>query len=221
MGLNLKSTQKSLLKEGNNLSITETLHVAETEEATLKQVEVIQNTQSASQIPEEKTQDTHAIKAGREYYNNSYFCEKGHYRGECPAKGKTCRKCQRTGHFAVACRTRDMKASTRKRDGPPRPTKTPRNRNTHNITTPSNEEDNHLPTEAYFYTISGPKIAKSHNPADAREAYAELRVGNKMSQIEINAKVDTDAMSNLIPWECFKQLNHVHLPDTLIRLFAN
>ena len=73
-GLNLKSTQKSLLKEGNNLSIAEALHVAETKEATLKQVEAIQNTQSEPQIPEEKTQDAHAIKAGREYYNNSYFC---------------------------------------------------------------------------------------------------------------------------------------------------
>ena len=50
--------------------------------------------------------------------------------------------------------------------------------------------------------------------------YAELSVGNKMSQIEINAKVDTGAMSNLIPWECFKQLKYVHLRDTPIRLFA-
>ena len=155
-GLNLKFTQKSLLKEGNNLSIAEALHVTETEEATLKQVEAIQNTQSALQIPEEKTQDAHAIKAGREYYNNSYFCGKGHYRDKCPAKGKSCGKCWRTGHFAVTCRTRDMKASTRKRDGPPRSTKTRRNRNAHNITTPSNEEDNHSPTEAYFHTISGP-----------------------------------------------------------------
>ena len=41
-----------------------------------------------------------------------------------------------------------------------------------------------------------------------------------MSKIEINAKVDTSAMSNLIPWECFKQLKHVHFRDTPIRLFA-
>ena len=53
-GLNLKSTQKSLLKEGNNLSIAEALHVTETEKATLKQMEAIQNTLSAPQIPEEK-----------------------------------------------------------------------------------------------------------------------------------------------------------------------
>ena len=41
-----------------------------------------------------------------------------------------------------------------------------------------------------------------------------------MSQIEINVKVDTGAMSNLIPWECFKQLKHVHFQDTPIRLFV-
>ena len=181
-GLNLKSTRKSLLKEGNNLSIAEALNVTKTEEATLKQLEAIQNTQSVPQIPKKKTQDAHAIKAGREFYNNCYFCGKGHYRGKCPAKGKTCWKCQRTGNFVVACLTRDMKGSTRKRDGPPRSTKTPRNRNTHNITTPSDDEDDHLPTVAYFHTLSRPKIAKSHTPADAREAYAELRVGNKMSQ---------------------------------------
>ena len=52
--LNLKSTQKSFLKERNNLSIAEALHVAETDEATLKQVKAMQNTQSALQIPEEK-----------------------------------------------------------------------------------------------------------------------------------------------------------------------
>ena len=27
-------------------------------------------------------------------------------------------------------------------------------------------------------------------------------------------------MNNIIPWECFKQLKHVHLRDTAIRLFA-
>ena len=132
-------------------------------------MEAIQNTQSAPQIPEEKTKDTHAIKAGRVYYNNCYFCGKGHLRGECPAKGKTCGKCRRTGHFAVACRTRDTKDSTHKQDGPPRSTKTPKSRNTHNITTPSDKEGNHSPTEAYFHTISGSKMAKSHNPADTRE----------------------------------------------------
>ena len=41
-----------------------------------------------------------------------------------------------------------------------------------------------------------------------------------MSQVEINAKVDAGAMSNLIPWECFKQLKHIPLRDTPIRLLA-
>lgn len=198
-GLNNKSTQKSLLKEGYNLNIAEALHVAETEEATLKQVEAIQNTHSVPQFSEEKPQDAHAIKAGKEYYNKCYFCGKSHYRGECPAKGKTCGKCRKTRHFAVACRTRDTKDSTWKQDRPPRATRNPRNRNAHNITMQSDEEDDHSPTEVYFHTISGPKITKSHVPADAREAYADLRIGNKKSQIKINAKVDTEAMSNLIP----------------------
>ena len=123
----------------------------------------MQNAQSAPQIPERKTQDV--IKGGRECYNNCYFCGKGYYRGDCPAKGKTCRKYRRTGHFAAACNTRDMKAFTRKRDEPSGSTKTPRNRNVHNITTPSDEEDDYSPTEVYFHTISGPKIAKSHTPA--------------------------------------------------------
>lgn len=33
-------------------------------------------------------------------------CDRNHERNKCPAKNATCRRCNKTGHFAVVCRTR-------------------------------------------------------------------------------------------------------------------
>lgn len=98
-GIYLKSAQKSLIKEGNDLTIAKALRIVETEEVTCKQVEAIR-------IPVEES-STHAIQAkNNKKPTQCGYCGKGHPRGECPAKGKSCMRCNKKGHFANVCRSK-------------------------------------------------------------------------------------------------------------------
>ncbi len=44
-------------------------------------------------------------------------CARVHEYGACPARGKRCRKCNKTGHFEVACKTKSVKEVTCDRKG--------------------------------------------------------------------------------------------------------
>lgn len=58
-----------------------------------------------------ETMTMHAIK-----YKSTRKCRHSgmdHDVGQCPAKGKTCMKCKKIGHFAHACLSREKRTETR------------------------------------------------------------------------------------------------------------
>ncbi|XP_070549173.1 uncharacterized protein [Ptychodera flava] len=44
-------------------------------------------------------------------------CGRKHEKGDCPAKGKQCNKCKKTGHFAAVCRSKGVKEVTTAESG--------------------------------------------------------------------------------------------------------
>ena len=54
----------------------------------------------------------------------------------------------------------------------------------------------------YFHSVQ-------NLPPNAKEEYDKLKMGNKQGQIFVNAKIDTGAMSNLLPKAVFKK-THWH-----------
>ena len=85
-----------------------------------------------------------------------------------------------------------------------------KNRRIHTATQDENSDSNE---EYYFHSIR-------NLPANAAEAYAKLKIGNKQGQITVKAKIDTGAMSNLLPKTLYKKLTGINLEKSPIRLIA-
>ena len=94
-GLYLKLSQKSLIKEGNNLNIAKVLHKEEMEEVTCKQVEVIRVSLEES--------STHMVQRTRENRLKVNIVAETTLKRECLARGKTCIICNKKGHFTNVC----------------------------------------------------------------------------------------------------------------------
>ena len=152
-------------------------------EATCKQVDAIC-------VPLEDS-TTHMVQA-KSTTTQCGFCGRQHPHGECPARGKTYIICNKKGPlrtFAVQ-RSKNKKQITRQQNH--RGTKTVESTQQYKMkATDSNEE---------FYFLSVRNI-----PPNATEAYTKLKIGNKQGQIFVNAKIDTGAMSTLLPRAVLKK----------------
>ena len=95
-GIYLKSAQKSLIKEGSDLTIAKVLHIAEMEEATCKQVEVICVLFEGN--------STHAVESkSKRKLTQCEYCGRDCSWGECPARWETCIICNKKRHFMNVC----------------------------------------------------------------------------------------------------------------------
>ena len=197
-----KSAQKSLIKEGSDLTIAKALRIAEMEEATCKQVEAIH-------ISLEESSMHMAQSKSKRKLTQCGYCGRDHPRGECPARGKTCSICNEKRPFTNVCRSK-MKDKKKNNKGATKP-QGHKNRRIH--TAIQNESNSDLSEEVYFHSVQN---LLSH----ATEAYAKLKIGNKQGQILINAKIDTGTMSNLLPKKVLENLTGVQLKKTLIWLIT-
>lgn len=85
-------------------------------------------------------------------------------------------------------------------------------RNVH-VTTQDDSEEKSLRKDSCFHTTSAVHKKGTHVPLEATEAYAKIQIGTRLSQIEVNAEVNTSAISNLTSLNVFKQLKGVSLKD--------
>ena len=101
-GLNLKCVQSTLIKEGKDLTINDAVRVARTEEATRDQLHAIRGPRAENVVHQVRQQrGTHSAAQKRApvlQHTTCGNCGRQHERGNCPAKGKTCNSCGKTGH---------------------------------------------------------------------------------------------------------------------------
>lgn len=76
-------------------------------------------------------------------------------------------------------------------------------RDNYHTITQNNCEDEHTSEGIYFHTIATEGRKEYSILPDATEAYTKLKIENKIAQIEINVKIDTGAMSNILPLSVF------------------
>ena len=124
------------------------------------------------------------------------------HEGQCPTKGKKCRKCQKLNHFARVCR-----GQSQHREHKPIPnakqlkkkTKTPKNP----VTKVENDTDSS--DNEYLYTLSQGKASK---------------VNVKICQHSFKATVDTGASINVIDQNTFAKMKGAKLQKTNIKAFG-
>lgn len=205
-GIYLQSAQKSLIREGSDLTIEKALGIVETEEATCKQMEALRTTavEDSSTLAVRARQPSGPTTCGN--------CGTKHHQYKCPAKGKYCLKCNKKGHFAKVCHSKmGDEGHTRRQSFQPQ-RKYNKNK-IHMAAAHMGSNDDSSTEELYFHTVKELPLATT-------EAFTKLKIGNSKAQIEVDAKIDTGAMSNLLPKQVFKELKGVPLEKSAIRLIA-
>lgn len=94
LGLKDKKLQEKLISE--NPSFAKTVEICRAREQGKEQCEQIQ---AGNKIHEEICAVAELRRCGK--------CARSHEASNCPAKGRTCKKCGKRNHFAVACRTKN------------------------------------------------------------------------------------------------------------------
>ncbi|XP_028414345.1 uncharacterized protein K02A2.6-like [Dendronephthya gigantea] len=123
------------------------------------------------------------------------------HEGQCPAKGKECRKCQKLNHFARVCRgkmQRQTKAFQHEMK-PKQKYKRPLNP-LNEVQSETDSSDNE-----YLYTVSNDKTHK---------------VNVKVCGRSLKATVDTGAMINVIDRGTYEKIPGIELKKTNIKAFA-
>ena len=118
------------------------------------------------------------------------------HKGPCPAKGKECRKCGKSNHFAKVCRGKQQPASKSpytRRQHKQRPDKKP----IHPIHQDESDSDS---TEDYLYTVHTPKKSPRVRVTDAT--------------------LDTGASLNVIDRATYEKMDGVKLKTTNVKAFA-
>ena len=147
-------------------------------------------------------QNSHSTQNRQTSSQKCYFCGRAYpHEGVCPAKGKDCKKCGKSNHFAVVCRSsqaKDEKDSKEKKEKKKKPKK--------NLNQIRNDEDED--TEEYNFCISASSSRKN------------MMVEVFVNDIKTSMLVDTGCHRNLIDKNTYLKLFESQpLSPTKIKLF--
>ena len=120
---------------------------------------------------------------------------------QCPAKGKTCRKCGKANHFQVVCRSKNLSKGTKNRPRVQR--KTPAVRPFEHDAVSSDDDE-------YLYSVGNGKSASL-----SKSPKVKVTVGGHTFPII----VDTGATINVIDSETFKQMENITLKPTKVKAY--
>lgn len=118
-----------------------------------------------------------------------------HHNGNCPAKGKQCRKCNEVNHFAKVCRSQRAK-------GKP---KDEQKECKHIRPIQRGKESDNWKDEEDLYAVN---VAKSP------------KVNVTVCNHSFKAMIDTGATVNMINQNTYKQMTGVHREKTKMKAFA-
>lgn len=99
IGISDKKLQERLLR-GSDIDLEKVLKNGRASEASKQQTKALHNKNSSAASNHANSTTNHVQ---REQINKCKFCAGSHRRGSCPAYGKQCAKCKKTGHFAKCC----------------------------------------------------------------------------------------------------------------------
>ena len=196
-GLHLQCVQSSLLKEGKALTINDAVRVARTEEATREQLNVIRGPREEDKVVHhvKKQGGTTSAAPRKDLCTPCGNCGRQHERGNCPAKGKTCNACGKTGHWRNVCRSSGVQRKSPKKR---------HSRRVHEL----QQRDSHEPDELLFDNVS----VKSTVPEHATQAFVSLKVGQ---QDILRCKIDTGSEGNVMPINTYNRLVRTTRNQTL------
>ena len=131
------------------------------------------------------------------------FCGSEHERDrtKCPASGKTCNKCRRTGHFASVCTKKNGRHRIHQVD-------TAETRDSSDEFSDGSSENEGYSTETTYVvqTLGDPTI---------KRIMISLRGKAKQSSFRLKAQVDTGASCNVLPLNVYENLRHRGLVSPL------
>lgn len=107
-GINSKSLQYKLIKEGNP-NLDQTIEMCMIDEKISQQSKEIQNDKEREINFVKKKPFIKEYTSSKSTTNTCTFCKTKHQRGKCPAYGKTCNNCKKKNHFSVACRSKNVR----------------------------------------------------------------------------------------------------------------
>ena len=187
--------REKLINIGSDLTLNKAIETAHAFELSQSQLRTMSGESGVSQI--------HTVKStSGMYYKDCYFCGRDHGKGQCPAYGSVCSKCNVRNHWAKQCeiasqhlrkrRPRDHKRSnSRSRRPRSRSVKDKsKSQTVHQMECGQESEE-----DLCIHSISS---------TSKNRLQVKLKITNTNTSMLV--QVDTGAGVNLLPIRCFKQL---------------
>ena len=181
--------QKSLIGRDKSLTLAGAIEIARSHEATSKHMKTLAGSSESHQ--EDRSVDAIHKEQERESCNN---CGKQHPRNKCPAYGTLCRKCGKANHWQSVCRSSKRKQFIQGR-------KPVFKKSIHTIEDRGYEDNDEILTISTIEvnTIEDTQHSTTHDTRDEVFATLEITQPEKKRKINLQCKVDTGALSNVLP----------------------
>ena len=179
VGVYSEEVKEKLLQEAN-LTLDKSVEIIKVVEGSKRHIKSMANgTESSIDAVRKSAHKGVKQKVTKQASNSKQCgrCGEKHEKGQCPAYGKKCLKCNKRNHYAKMCRGHKA---------------------VHSVEQPQYESDNSETGVAHF-------IGAVHNCEERNEASVTLLLGNKKSALKF--KLDTGAQVNIIPAKLFKNMN--------------
>ena len=185
VGIRDNGTRKRLLQE-SKLTLNRCIDICRSSEATATQLQAMGNQEDVQFVADGKPkgwqakEDTKTPARSGKAVISCKFCGNKHVRSreECPAWGKSCKKCGEKNHFAVKCSKLQKPASKQRK----------KKQRVHAMASSSSSEE-------YLLTMSVDRI-------DSHKLYAKMVVNG----YDIQFQLDSGATVNVLPVRQYKQV---------------
>ena len=217
IGIRDKKLQKRLLRE-NDITLEKVLSNCRASEASKLQTKSIHQ----SSKPPPTTSDTliHQLQNKNDNNNKELikyckFCSGSHQRGSCPAYGKMCNNCEKKGHFAKCCNSKNHNRQQQRQSRSHKFSKSPKRVNTVGQDAPSLETDTDSDSAEEFF-LGSIELSNENNidtvhdqsspPQQQDQQPQDWQINLSTNDTVVTYKIDTRAQANVIPLATFKRL---------------
>ena len=213
IGTKHKKVQEKLLEKGEQLSLDEAIDIARTHEATLSQMEQLDDSENSKDVHGVKGSDIAKPKkcpnCGLEHLLKP--------REKCPAYGSECLNCHKEHHWARVCRSRNQEGTCRRqrnrqnnRSRPRSKSKERHNRRRSASAKRRNEERRELSDQFESITFESITVnAIEPRAGHTDEVFVTVSIdldSTSKRQTALKAKLDTGAQGNVLPLRLYRRM---------------